>query len=104
MRDVYGWMFHAGIGVDEALRRLQGVDGFTFAIRESDHEGRYVNGTDARGVRIRVLGEERIGDLEVYFPSAARGAPLSDTERQPVLDELVPTLLGRLGATEVRRD
>ena len=104
MPDVYGWVFQADIGVDEALRRLQGVEGYTFAIRESYHEGRYVNGTDARGIRIRVLGEERVRDLELYFPSAQRGAPLGADERQPVLESLIPSLLTRLGATGGRAD
>ena len=104
MSDVYGWLFHSEVDLDQARARLDGAAGFTFAIREAEHEGRYVNGTDARGIRLRVLGEVRVGELELYFPSAARGEPLSAEARAEVVDVVIPDLLTRLGARDVRAD
>ena len=83
MPDVYGWVFQADIGVDEALRRLQGVEGYTFAIRESDHEGRYVNGTDAGASASGCSARSGCATWSCTSPPRNAGHPSAPTSGSP---------------------
>ena len=104
MSDVHAWLFRSAINVDKALGAVNGAPGFTFSVRDSEDDGRYVNGTLENGVRVCLRGEKSVSELEVYFPGAARGGPLSEAERARVVDQVVPDLLKRIGARDVERE
>ncbi len=103
MKDVHGWVFRSALGPDAALAALSTHgDGFTWAIRESDTQGRYVNGTDPTGVRVRVIGDPA-AELELYLPGPGRGGPLGD-DAANALRARIPALLSRIGAVDVHED
>ena len=104
MANAHGWEFECDLGVDDALPLVDGTAGFAFRVRESEYQGRYLNGTDARGVRIRILGEPRLAELELYLPSPPRGQELDEPSRSALIETVVLQLLARLGARDVRED
>ncbi len=97
-------MFRSALGPDAALTALvPAVAGFDWAIRESDHQGRYVNGTDPAGVRVRLIGDP-LAELELYLPGPARGGPLPEAVAAELIAHRVPAILTRIGAADVQED
>lgn len=97
-------MFRSALGPDAALTALApAVAGFDWAIRESEHQGRYVNGTDAAGVRVRLIGDP-LAELELYLPGAARGGPIPEAVAAELVAHRVPALLARIGASDIQED
>jgi hypothetical protein len=100
--DIHAWSFQSKLDVDAAHAKLDGkIPGVAFLVRDSEDEGRYVNGSHDNGTRFRILGEQGVDELEVYFPSAARGGPLSPEQRAKMVKELVPQILQLLDAKAV---
>lgn len=97
-------MFRSPLGPDAALAALMpAVAGFTWAIRESDNQGRYVNGTDSTGVRVRLIGDP-LAEIEVYLPGAGRGGPLPEPVAEELIAHRVPVVLARIGAADIQED
>lgn len=100
MKDVYGWAGRTALAPRDARARLEAAaPGFTWAVRESDAEGDYVNGVAADGARVRLLGDP-VDSVELWLPGPARGGPLPDA-RVAALRAQVPALLTALGAAAV---
>ena len=104
--DIHAWTFGSSVDVDGACYLLAGVvPGFTFTIRESEDEGRYLNGTHPDGTRMRLLaGQGVLAELELHFPSPERGGPLAEEAKARLLGQVVPGVLGQLGARDIRRE
>lgn len=100
IKDTVAKSFRSEMSIDQMLETLtMRAPDITWAIRDSEYDGRYVLGRHRTSTKFRIVNYGDHFSLEVYFWESSK--PLCDEERREVMTDLDTRVLPIVKAADV---